>query len=166
MVKLDLERVGIPYLTPDGVADFHAAGRHIYITELLRSGASLVEARELARHSDVRMTMKYTHIGVDDQAQAIAKPPGLRATPAASTETASTSPEPEPWPRPGHDSAVSACQNTSTNGGSRVWGSANKNPCVTGVIAKRRRVSLMDTSGGGGNRMRGRFLPTIFPQTT
>ena len=49
MVKLDLERAGIPYETPEGTADFHAAGRHTYITELLRSGVSLVEARELAR---------------------------------------------------------------------------------------------------------------------
>jgi len=43
-----------------------------FITELLRNGASLVEARELARHSDIRMTMQYTHIGIDDQARAVA----------------------------------------------------------------------------------------------
>ena len=35
MVQKDLERVGIPYVTPDGIADFHAAGRHTYITELI-----------------------------------------------------------------------------------------------------------------------------------
>jgi hypothetical protein len=28
MVKKDLKRIGIPYGTPDGIADFHAAGRH------------------------------------------------------------------------------------------------------------------------------------------
>ena len=28
MVKKDLERIGIPYETPEGIADFHAAGRH------------------------------------------------------------------------------------------------------------------------------------------
>ena len=33
MVKKDLERVGIPYKTEEGVADFHAAGRHTHITE-------------------------------------------------------------------------------------------------------------------------------------
>lgn len=32
MVKKDLERVGIPYETADGIADFHAAGRHSHIT--------------------------------------------------------------------------------------------------------------------------------------
>ena len=75
MVKKDLERVGIPYETEDGVADFHASGRHTHITELLRNGASLPEARELARHSDIKMTMKYTHIGIDDQAKAVSRLP-------------------------------------------------------------------------------------------
>lgn len=70
MVKKDLERAGIAYRDKKGrVADFHAAGRHTHITELLRNGASVPEAKELARHSDVRMTMKYTHIGLADQAQ-------------------------------------------------------------------------------------------------
>jgi integrase len=71
MVKKDLERIGIAYETPEGIADFHAAGRHSHVTELLRSGASLPEARELARHADVRTTMKYTHIGMEDRARAL-----------------------------------------------------------------------------------------------
>ena len=75
MVKKDLERVGIPYKTDEGIADFHAAGRHTHITELLRNGASLPEARELARHTDIRLTMKYTHIGLEDQAKAVSKLP-------------------------------------------------------------------------------------------
>jgi site-specific recombinase XerD len=73
MVKKDLERVGISDETEDGIADFHAAGRHSHITELLRNGTSLPEAKELARHSDVKMTMKYAHIGITDQAKAVAK---------------------------------------------------------------------------------------------
>jgi integrase len=75
MVKKDLERVGIPYETEEGIADFHAAGRHTHITELLRNGATLPEAQKLARHSDIKMTMKYTHIGLDDQAKALANLP-------------------------------------------------------------------------------------------
>jgi hypothetical protein len=74
MVRKDLERVGIEYESDDGFADFHAAGRHTHITELLRNGVSLPEAKELARHSDVNM-MRYTHIGMDDRA----KPPSSRA---------------------------------------------------------------------------------------
>ena len=69
MVKHDLEKIGIPYRNDAGVADFHAAGRHTHITELVRSGASLPEVKELARHSDIKMTMKYTHIGMEDQAR-------------------------------------------------------------------------------------------------
>ena len=76
MVKKDLERVGIPYETEAGIADFHAAGRHTHITELLRNGASLPEAKKLARHSDIKTTMRYTHIGLEDQARAVA---GLKA---------------------------------------------------------------------------------------
>ena len=72
MVQKDLALAGIPYRTEDGVADFHAIGRHTHITELLRNGATLAEAKELARHSDVRMTMKYAHIGIEDQADALA----------------------------------------------------------------------------------------------
>ncbi len=58
MVRKDLERVGIPYESEDGIADFHASGRHTYITELLPNGASSTEAKELARHSDIKKTMK------------------------------------------------------------------------------------------------------------
>jgi hypothetical protein len=67
-----LERIGIACETPEGIADFHAAGRHSHITGLVRHGATLVDAKELARHADVRQTMKYTHIGLEDQAEALA----------------------------------------------------------------------------------------------
>jgi hypothetical protein len=63
--------VEIPYATKDGDAYFHAAGRRSHITELLPNSASSIEARELVRHKDVRMTMRYTHIGLKDQAKAI-----------------------------------------------------------------------------------------------
>jgi integrase len=79
MVKKDLERVDIEYVTKAGVADFHAAGRHTYITQLIRHGVSLPEAKELARHTDIKMTMKYTHIGLGDQARALASLPSPKA---------------------------------------------------------------------------------------
>ncbi len=71
MVKKDLEAAGIEYKTSEGISDFHAAGRNTYITELLRNGATLAETMKLARHSDVRMTIRYAHIGVDDQSKAL-----------------------------------------------------------------------------------------------
>ncbi len=99
MVKKDLERVEIPYKTDEGIADFHAAGRHTHITELLRNGATLVEARELARHSDVRMTMRYTHIGLEDQAKAVGKLPW-----SASTNDVDDQTNQNAWQRPGSGS--------------------------------------------------------------
>jgi integrase len=85
MVRKDLERVGIAFETDEGVADFHAAGRHSHITELLRNGATLPEAKELARHSDIKMTMRYTHVGMADRAKAVAnlKAPKCSPEPAA-----------------------------------------------------------------------------------
>ena len=88
MVKKDLERVGIPYQNDEGIADFHAAGRHTHITELLRNGASLAEAKELARHSDIKTTMKYTHIGLKDQARAVAALPAPHTPRAARSQDA------------------------------------------------------------------------------
>ncbi len=35
----------------------------------------LPQAPKLARHSDIHMTMKYAHIGIDDQAKAVANLP-------------------------------------------------------------------------------------------
>ncbi len=108
MVKKDLERVGIPYVTPEGIADFHAAGRHTHITELLRNGASVPEAKELARHSDVKMTMKYVHIGIDDQARALASLPTPKN--AADSVIEKEKPKddpPESGQRLGSDSGVS-----------------------------------------------------------
>ncbi len=100
MVQKDLERAGIPYRTKEGVADFHAAGRHSYVTALLTNGVSLPEARELARHSDVRMTMRYTHIGIDDQSRALSSIPS-------------------PWQRPGSTSDVPEGQEAAKPGKDR-----------------------------------------------
>jgi site-specific recombinase XerD len=96
MVKKDLERVGIPYENEDGIADFHASGRHTYITELLRNGASLPEAKELARHSDIKTTMRYTHIGINDQARAIAALRVPQSKGAAPLDTPHASTEADP----------------------------------------------------------------------
>jgi hypothetical protein len=109
------------YRTAEGVADFHAAGRHSHITEILRSGASLTEARELARHGDIRMTMRYTHIGIKDQANALAKL-RVKSNPQKTL--------PDDQHRLGSAPAVSPCQNMTSGGESGLWESANENPCV------------------------------------
>jgi Phage integrase family len=115
------------YINEHGVADFHAAGRHSHITELIRSGVSLAEARELARHSDIRMTMRYTHIGMDDKAKAIKQ---------------------LPWQRNGSDSGVSESQQMSTrinNRHSLHLSRENTNPCQSrGCDKDRHQLSLDD----------------------
>src|SRR5262249_50709344 len=70
MLKGDLAAAGIPYAVdgPHGLlyADFHAL-RHSFITLLERSGVSPKTAQELARHSDIRLTMqRYTHKTLHD----------------------------------------------------------------------------------------------------
>ncbi len=52
-------------------ADFHS-NRHTFITNLSRAGVSPRTAQDLARHSDIRLTMGiYTHIGLSDRVTAI-----------------------------------------------------------------------------------------------
>jgi integrase len=83
MMKLDLERVGIPYQDEDGLfADFHS-NRHTFITSLEHAGVRPRTAQSLARHSDIRLTMGvYTHVGLHDQITAIES---LPAPPDASS---------------------------------------------------------------------------------
>jgi len=58
------------------VVDFHAL-RATYITALVKGGASVRVAQELARHSDPKLTMNvYTRLGVHDLAGALDGLPG------------------------------------------------------------------------------------------
>jgi integrase len=147
MIQLDLKRAGIAYRTAEGFADFHAAGRHTYITQLLRSGASLPEAKELARHTDVKMTMRYTHIGIDDQAKAVGNLPVPKASPKAAEAA-----------KPGKDAALhmrcnsggAAVQSVSSHG---TNGSAEHghNPLrANGFGSKCHRLSLAGNQPGAG----------------
>jgi len=57
------------------VVDFHAL-RATFITMLVKSGASVKEAQDLARHSDPKLTMNvYTRLGVHDLAGALDRMP-------------------------------------------------------------------------------------------
>ncbi len=72
----------LPCKTEERIADFRTAGRHTHITELLRNGAARSEAKELARNSDVNMTMRCNHVGINDETKAVANLPALRGRPA------------------------------------------------------------------------------------
>jgi integrase len=160
MVKMDLERVGIPYENDDGIADFHAAGRHTHITELLRNGASLPEARALARHSDVNTTMRYTHIGIGDQAKAVAN---LKA-PSSNPAVHDTS-------EPRIDRALQMRCNSRgaesqsvTSEGTNVVGQKRENPCRSkGLGNDRRPLTSNDKIGATGARLNRSEMPFLTP---
>ena len=55
------------------VADFHGL-RHTFITESVRAGVAPKDAKELARHSTITLTMdRYSHVTVRDTAAAVAR---------------------------------------------------------------------------------------------
>lgn len=61
MVRKDLAEAGIPVKTEEGVFDFHA-WRHTYISLLAMTGLQPKVVQDLARHSDIRLTMsRYAH---------------------------------------------------------------------------------------------------------
>jgi hypothetical protein len=146
MVQKDLARAGIPYETHEGLADFHAAGRHSHITGLIASGASIMEAKELARHADIRQTAKYTHIGMRARAEALA---GLQypktCEPVELSEIRRVS-----------GGVVRQKVSRADSNGDRNGASENeKTPSVEGVssflVTDFQEVSVDISSGGGGN---------------
>jgi len=82
MMRLDLERVGIPYQDEDGLfADFHA-NRHTFITNLGKAGVPLTTAQKLSRHSTSDLTANtYTHLQVADKTLGIAALPAPPSEP-------------------------------------------------------------------------------------
>jgi hypothetical protein len=85
MVSIDLEAAGIPYVVEgtDGplYADFHSL-RHSFIAMLDRSGATLKESMQLARHSDPKLTMAvYGRAQLHDLGAAVGRLPSLHAGP-------------------------------------------------------------------------------------
>jgi integrase len=100
MIRLDLEAAGIPFVTDgrDGplYADLHAL-RHSFVALLDRSGATLREAMQLARHSDPKLTMRtYGRLRLADLGGAVSRLPSL-------TPIATHGPRPEALPATGTD---------------------------------------------------------------
>ncbi len=82
MLKADLQDAGIPYRDDSGrVLDFHAF-RHTFITNLARGGVHPKQAQDLARHSDINLTMsRYSHTVIADRAAALKALPDLMTRP-------------------------------------------------------------------------------------
>jgi hypothetical protein len=121
----------------------------------LASGIALLfETREPASHSHIRMTMRYTHIGLDDQAKAVA------AIPAPRTLQAKASDAPQLWECLRSEPCGEPCHLPSSAGNTVTMELAtvnDENPCGDrGLDAVCPSVAIDGTDGkggGGGNRM-------------
>jgi site-specific recombinase XerD len=85
MLRIDLDASGISYVSdgPDGqrYRDFHSL-RHSFIAMLDKSGATLKEAMQLARHSDPKLTMAvYGRAQLHDLGNAVSRLPDLSSEP-------------------------------------------------------------------------------------
>ncbi len=107
MMKADLKAAGLPYRDEGGLyADFHS-NRHTFISSLGRAGVSITMAQKLARHSTPTLTANvYTHLGLEDKADAIASLPAPEFTATVKTEMVA------PWLRKLSDNGAQ----TMTNG--------------------------------------------------
>jgi integrase len=77
MLRTDLTAANVPAATDEGIFDFHAL-RTTYITNLARGGVHPKIAQELARHSDIKLTMRnYTKLGKSEIAAGLARLPKL-----------------------------------------------------------------------------------------
>jgi hypothetical protein len=135
MFRLDLEAAGIPYVVEgsDGplYAHFHSL-RHAYIALLDRSGTTLKEAMQLARHSDPKLTMAvYGRAQLHDLGKAVCRFPSLLDE-----------------DRPGRE----ALRATGTDASTSVDG-----PVCTGFVQTndtgRDSLRLVETTEGAGSRI-------------
>lgn len=76
MLYADMAAAGVAISTTSGIADFHSL-RHTFGTILAASGAPITVLRELMRHTDIRLTMRYVHPTLHDQVKALDGLPGL-----------------------------------------------------------------------------------------
>jgi len=89
MLRQDLMAADINYQDEAGrVADFHAL-RHSFITNVVKSGATVKESQTLARHSKPELTLGiYAHIGISDERRALDKMPTLTSPTTESNRSA------------------------------------------------------------------------------
>ena len=94
------------------VMDFHAAGRHTYITRLGRAGVPMKVMQGLARHSTIALTARYTHMGLSDHTAALDSLPALDLVPEpdqGSQAAQATGTDGKPGEAPDSRNARSAC---------------------------------------------------------
>ncbi len=91
MLRADLKAAGIAHRDEAGrTVDFHAL-RHTYISLMARAGVPPKVLMDLARHSDINLTMAYySHTLVSDRAKALKALPDLTGKPATGQRKAAT----------------------------------------------------------------------------
>ena len=140
------------------VVDFHAL-RATYITALVKGGASVKVAQELARHSDPKLTMNtYTKLGIHDLAGALDALPGEADQPATLAATGTDDQRADP------PAARSACAaRAARNGADRCepvrdgrenigLGEVQKTPCFAERNAPVRTGASRSEKATGGIR--------------
>ena len=120
MIRVDLKTAGIKDTDGYLVVDFHSL-RHTFITNLANSGIHPKVAQDLARHSDINLTMsRYSHTVLEQRAEAVAKLPALRTGVAVTVATGTAGPE-----TAGDLSCRPACCFSAENGESQRTGTAS-----------------------------------------
>jgi integrase len=67
MIALDLLEAALSYKTDVGSRCFHSL-RNTYVSQLFDAGLTIDQVQRFARHSDVRLTMKYAKPRVNEGA--------------------------------------------------------------------------------------------------
>jgi integrase/recombinase XerD len=87
----------LKFQTAEGKADFHSL-RHRFVTELVKAGVQPKDAKELARHSTIVLTMdRYAHVQIQDSAAALNKLSGGSLAPPLA---------PADWANPGFSKTI------------------------------------------------------------
>ena len=128
-------------------ADFHS-NRHTFISNLGKAGVAPKVAQELARHSDINLTMRiYSHVGMGDRAKAV----GILPAPPSVT-----GPEPEKFAQGVAQTPGAAGHGTSpdvTKSATPDNAGLERNPLREGDFGTtRRRKSPGGRNSGGGIR--------------
>ena len=88
MLRVDLDAAGIPVKDDCGrVVDFHSL-RHTCGSRLARAGVSPQLCQRIMRHSTMELTLKfYTHLTLENKAEALQKLPAIAPAVALKTGT-------------------------------------------------------------------------------
>ncbi len=90
MLRGDLEKAGVAYELDGKFADFHAT-RHTFLSNVVRSGATVKEAQTLARHAKPELTIGiYSHVGIHDRRAVVDRLPSMEIQQSEAVKTGTT----------------------------------------------------------------------------